>query len=249
MALDSLGDWRKTHSSLRITPDLDGKPVTVFGWVQNIRDLGGISFIDLGDTDGNVQITVPSKKVSPAILTKMDSLRKQSVIGVKGIVKKSPKAERGVEIVPDEIRLLNLASHPLGLDPTGRVPADLDVRLNSRILDLRRPESRAIFRINHFIVAAIREYLSSRGCVEVFTPKLIATATEGGAALFPVVYFDREAFLAQSPQLYKEQLTSAFEKVFEIGPFFRAEESHTTRHVSEFISVDLEEAFATAEDV
>ena len=247
--MDKLEDWRRTHFSSEITPNLDGQTVTVFGWVQTVRDLGKMKFIVLSDREGEIQITVPAKTVSQTVFEKVNGLKKQSVIGVRGVVKKSDKAQRGVEIFPEEIKVLNYAKHPLALDPTGRIPADLDVRLDARILDLRRPENRAIFRINHQVLSSIRKFFEMQGFIEVQTPKIIATATEGGAALFPVVYFDREAFLAQSPQLYKEQLTSVFEKVYEIAPFFRAEESRTTRHTAEFISVDIEQAFVDWRDV
>jgi len=247
--MDKLGSWRRSHYSKEITPKLDGKEVTVLGWVYTIRDLGKIKFILLNDSKGEVQITIPTQAVSEDVIKKISELKKQYVIGVKGIVKKSDKAQRGVEIIPKEIKILNYAQHPLALDPTGRIPAELDVRLDARILDLRRPESKAIFHINHAVLHAIRSFLENEGFLEVQTPKIISTATEGGAALFPVLYFDKEAFLAQSPQLYKEQLTSVFEKVYEIAPFFRAEESRTTRHTSEFISVDIEEAFVDYHDV
>lgn len=249
MKIDPLGDWRRTHFSTQILPKLDGERVTVLGWVEEIRDLGGIRFLVLRDKEGIVQVTIPRDVVARRTVKKADALRRQSVVGIRGVVKKMEKAPHGAEIIPDEIRVLSLSKHPLPLDPTGRVPADLDTRLNSRVLDLRRPEPRAIFTIRHFVTGAIRAFLSERGYIEVNTPKIIATATEGGAALFPIAYYDTEAFLAQSPQLYKEQLTSDFEKVFEIGPIFRAEESHTRRHLSEATSIDIEEAFVTADDV
>ncbi|RLE49865.1 MAG: aspartate--tRNA(Asn) ligase, partial [Candidatus Methanomethylicota archaeon] len=155
----------------------------------------------------------------------------------------------GVEILPKEIKILNIAKTPLPLDTTGRTPADLDTRLNARILDLRIPCNFAIFKIHHETLNIIRQFLIGEGFIEVFTPKILATATEGGAALFPVIYFEKEAFLAQSPQLYKEILTSVFEKVFEIAQYYRAEEMNTTYHLNEFISVDIEAAFVNANDV
>ncbi len=249
MDYDPLEKWRRTHYSSEISPKLDGEKITVFGWVEEIRDLGGLKFLVLRDKEGIIQITAPSKEVNQKIIKKMSGIKKQSVIGVKGIVKKMAKAPRGAEIVPKEIKVLAPAHHPLPLDPTGRVPADIDVRLNARILDLRRPTSRAIFKIRHIVLSAIRTFLSEQGFLEVITPKIIASATEGGASLFPIAYFNREAFLAQSPQLFKEQLVSDFEKVFEIGPIFRAEESRTRRHLSESISIDIEEAFVTVDDV
>ncbi|MEM2691209.1 MAG: aspartate--tRNA(Asn) ligase, partial [Candidatus Bathyarchaeia archaeon] len=249
MKLDAIGDWRRTHYSVDVKPELDGQEVILFGWVQEIRDLGGIRFIILQDREGTVQITVQRKKVSSEVLSKADALQKRYSIGVKGIVKKTEITPRGVEVIPKEIRIFGTASPQLPIDITGKVPAKLEVRLDARALDLCREENIAIFKIQHTAVEAIRDFLFERGFIEVHTPRIIASATEGGAALFPVDYFERKAFLAQSPQLYKEQLVMSLEKVFEIGPFFRAEESHTRRHLSEFVSIDIEQAFATAEDV
>jgi len=249
MKTDQLGDWRRTHYSTDIRPELDGKEVVVLGWVQDIRDLGGIRFVIMQDKNGTVQITISRNEASSKVMKKADRLQRQYSIGVKGTVKKMEKAPGGAEIVPSEIRILGIAQQPLPLDITGRTPAEIDVRLDARVLDLRREENQAIFRIQHVALEATRSFLSKQGFIEVHTPRIIVSATEGGAALFPVAYFKQEAFLAQSPQLYKEQLILDFEKVFEIGPFFRAEESHTRRHLSEFISVDIEETFATADDV
>jgi nondiscriminating aspartyl-tRNA synthetase len=249
MSLDPIGDWRRTHCSVEVRPELDGQEVTLFGWVQEIRDLGGIRFIILQDREGTVQITVSRKKVSSEVLSKSDALQRRYSIGVKGVVKKTEITPREVEVIPKEIKIFGTASPQLPIDITGKVPAQLEVRLDARALDLCREENIAIFKIQHTAVEAIRSFLFERGFIEVHTPRIIASATEGGAALFPVDYFERKAFLAQSPQLYKEQLVMSLEKVFEIGPFFRAEESHTRRHLSEFVSIDIEQAFASAEDV
>jgi len=249
LSLDSLGDWRRTHLSSQILPELDGEKVTVLGYVEETRDLGGVKFVVLRDRGGTVQVTIHQDVVTSNLFKKIGDLRSQSVVGIKGVVKRIEKAPRGVEIVPEEIRVLSQPDRSLPLDPTGKMPAELETRLNARILDLRRPENRAIFKIRHVVVGIIREFLCEKGYIEVNTPKIIASATEGGAALFPIAYYDKEAFLAQSPQLYKEQLVIDFEKVFEIGPIFRAEESHTRRHLSESISIDIEEAFVSAVDV
>jgi len=249
MKIDRLGNWRRSHFSTEISPELDGKEVIVMGWIREIRDLGGIRFIVLQDKKGKVQITISENEVDEETLKKSKSLHKQDCIGVKGIVKKMDKAPGGAEIIPKHIKILGTAKHLLPLDITGRTPADIDVRLDSRVLDLRSDKNQAIFKIRHFVLEATRNFLSKNGFLEVNTPKIIASATEGGAALFPIVYFEREAFLAQSPQLYKEELVIDFEKVYEIGPAYRAEKSHTRRHITEFISIDIEEAFATAEDV
>lgn len=249
MKVDKMGNWRRTHYSADIGPELDGQEVVVFGWIHEIRDLGGLRFLILQDKTGKLQITIHRHKVANEVVKKAESLQKQYSIGIKGTVKKMGKAPAGAEIIPKEMRIFSVSQQPLPLDITGRTKAEIDVRLDARVLDLRREENQAIFKVQHAALEAARSFLSKRGFMEVFTPRIIVSATEGGSALFPVAYFTREAFLAQSPQLYKEQLILDFEKVFEIGPFFRAEESHTRRHLSEFISVDIEQAFATAEDV
>lgn len=249
MKLDDIGDLRRTHFSAQITPKLAGEEVVVMGRVVDARDLGGIKFFVLSDITGTVQITTPKAKTEKKLLAKIDGLTKESSVAVKGKVVAAKQAPRGVEVLPMEVRILNLASTPLPLDPRGRVKANLDTRLDARGLDLRRPESVAIFKIRHQALQTIREYLISCDFMEVHTPKIVATATESGAALFPVSYFDREAFLSQSPQLYKEVLTGCFERVFEIGPIFRAEEHDTPRHLNEAVSVDIEAAYNTADDV
>jgi nondiscriminating aspartyl-tRNA synthetase len=243
MTLDRLGDWRRTHYSTQISPDLDGREVMLFGWVEDIRDLGSLTFLTLRDREGAVQITIAKKQSPAAVVEKLASVGKQYAIGVRGRVKARKEAPRGVEVVPTDMRVLADVVYPLPLDPTGRVPADIDVRLDARVMDLRRGASRAIFRMRHEILRATRDFLIEEGFVEIQTPRLIGSATEGGSALFSLDYFGQKAYLAQSPQLYKEQLTSVFEKVFEIGPFFRAEESRTRRHISEFTSLDIECAF------
>ena len=247
--IDRIGCWRRTRYSNEIGPELDGKEIVIFGWVRDIRDLGGIRFIILQDKAGTVQITIPRDEVDEETLRKGDALQGQYCIGVKGTVREMDRAPSGAEIIPQEIRILGVAKQPLPIDLTGKTPADIDVRLDARVIDLRRDENQAIFRIRDAVLRATREFLSGEGFLEVNTPKIIATATEGGANLFPVAYFEKEAFLAQSPQLYKEQLVVDFEKLFEIGPAYRAEKSHTRRHVTEFGSIDIEEAFATAGDV
>jgi nondiscriminating aspartyl-tRNA synthetase len=247
--LDSTGDWTRTHHSTNITPDMDGQEVTLFGWVQEIRDLGGIRFIILQDREGTLQITIPKKKVTPEVLSKSDQLQHRYVIAVKGTVKKTTITPRGIEVIPNQLKTLGTATAQLPLDIAGKTPANIETRLDARALDLCQEQNIATFKIQHTALEAIRSFLFQKGFLEIHTPRIIATATEGGAALFAVDYFGEKAFLAQSPQLYKEQLVMSLEKVFEVGPFFRAEESHTRRHLSEFVSVDIEEAFAGAEDV
>ncbi|MCW4047065.1 MAG: aspartate--tRNA(Asn) ligase [Candidatus Bathyarchaeota archaeon] len=249
MKLDALGDWVRTAYSANVTPEMDGQEVTLLGWVQEVRDLGGIRFVILQDREGTIQITIPKKKVSPEVLSKSDKLQKRFSIGVKGTVKKTNMTPRGVEVMPKEIKVFSTATEQLPIDITGKTPALIEARLDARALDLCQEQNLAAFKIQHHALAAIRDFLFEKGFLEVHTPRIIASATEGGAALFTVDYFGEKAFLAQSPQLYKEQLVMSLEKVFEVGPFFRAEASHTRRHLSEFVSVDIEQAFADAKSV
>jgi len=244
-----LESWKRTHYTSEITPEMDGAEIVLAGWIKEIRDLGGIKFFILRDKEGTIQITVPKDEVDEHIIETAEDLQRQDCVSVRGTVRRMDKAPRGVEVIPKNIIVLNSAKQPLPLDITGRTPADIDSRLDVRILDLVRDENLAIFKIRHTALEATREFFSKNGFLEIHTPKIIATATEGGANLFPIMYFEREAFLAQSPQLYKEQLVIDFERVYEIGPTFRAEKSHTRRHLTEFISIDIEMAFATAEDV
>jgi nondiscriminating aspartyl-tRNA synthetase len=249
MNLDSIGDWVRTNYTSQVSPDFDGKEVTLFGWVQEVRDLGGLRFIILQDREGTVQITIPKKRIAPEVLAKSDLLQKRFSVGVKGNVKKTNMTNRGVEVIPNAIKIFSTATEQLPIDITGKTPANIEVRLDARPLDLTLPASLAIFKVQHVALQAIRNYLYDQGFLEAHSPRIIASATEGGSELFSIDYFDQKAYLAQSPQLYKEELTLSFEKVFEVGPFFRAEESHTRRHLSEFTSVDIEMAFANALDV
>ena len=249
MNLDSIGDWTRTHYTSKVTSEIDGQEVTLFGWVQEIRDLGGIRFIILQDREGTIQITIPKNRIAPEVLGKSDLLQKRFCFAVKGKVKKTNMTMRGVEVIPSAIKVLSTAAEQLPIDITGKTPANIEARLDARALDLSQEKILAAFKIQHTALEAIRSFLFEKGFLEVHTPRIITSATEGGAELFTVDYFGQKAYLAQSPQLYKEELTLSFEKVFEVGPFFRAEESHTRRHLSEFTSVDIEEAFANAQDV
>ncbi|MEM1623423.1 MAG: aspartate--tRNA(Asn) ligase [Sulfolobales archaeon] len=236
----------RTHLSSELGPHLDGSDVVIAGWVHAKRDLGGKKFLLVRDKDGIIQVVL--SKEQKELVEMFHKLTLESTISVVGKVRVDSRAPGGCEIVPTKIVVHSLAKTPLPLDVSGKVPADIDTRFRERVLDLRRDKSRAIFRILSVALRAIREELYSMGFIEVFTPKIVAAATEGGASLFPVAYFGREAYLAQSPQLYKELLAGAFERVFEIAPAWRAEESDTPYHLSEFISVDVEMAFANYED-
>ncbi|WNY25242.1 aspartate--tRNA(Asn) ligase [Methanolapillus millepedarum] len=241
----------RTHFVSEINPATDdGKAVVLSGWVHEIRDLGGICFVVLRDRSGRAQITMVKKKTDAELLDTAKRQSRESVISVTGIVKAEPKAPNGYEIIPSTITLINESASPLPMDTTGKVDAELDTRLDNRFIDLRREESTAIFLIRNQVQKSIREFLYENKFMETSTPKIVAAATEGGTDLFPISYFDREAFLNQSPQLFKQMLmASGFDRVFEIGPIFRAEEHDTRKHLNEATSIDIEMSFADHEDV
>ncbi|MBW9221386.1 aspartate--tRNA(Asn) ligase [Methanothermococcus sp. SCGC AD-155-M21] len=247
--VDSMGNWRRTHFSDEIKAEMDGEEIIIAGWVNSIRKLGKLVFIILRDREGMIQIVIPKQKVSKEVFDIGKSLGREDVIGIKGKVVANEKAPAGYEIIPTEIKVLNRAESPLPLDPSEKVPADIDTRLDNRFLDLRRPKIQALFKLRSEMLRSVRNTLYDEGFIEVNTPKLVASATEGGTELFPISYFEKEAFLGQSPQLYKQMLMAAgFDRVFEIGPIFRAEEHNTRRHLNEAISIDCEMSFSDDRD-
>jgi len=241
--MDSISDWTKTHFTNEIVPALDGKKVTLMGWLRDIRLHGNLAFLVLADREGDAQVTV-LKKNAPKAFEKLAEITRESAIAVKGTVKKTDKTNRGVEVILDDIKLLNKSKTPLPLEVNEKVLAELDTRLDARVLDLRKPRISAIFKIRAQVLKSARDYLTENNFREIETPKMIASATEGGAELFPINYFEKKAFLRQSPQIYKELMTSCFEKVFEIGQVFRAEPSDTTQHLAEVTQLDIEMGFA-----
>ena len=246
MDLDNIGKLRKTHYAAEIVPTLDNKDVVLMGWAREIRLLGNLVFVVLADRSGDCQVTFLPK--TKKVFETAQKLNREDVIAIKGKIKKSEKTTRGVEVLASEILVLNKSKTPLPLEITEKTPSDLDTRLNSRVLDLRKPRNVAVFKIRNQILESAREYFTEQGFMEIESPKIIASASEGGAALFPVSYYGKEAFLRQSPQLYKELMTACFERVFEIGHVFRAEPSDTIHHLSEVTQMDIEMGFATEED-
>ena len=246
--LDELGDWRKTHFTRDVTPDLVGNEVILGGWIRNYRDLGGLKFLSLQDKYGERQITLKKGVISDDLFDKT-KVGYQYCLMVKGKVKAFDTAPGGIEIIPSEIKILNRTLDKLPIDMTGETISELDLRLNNRALDLRSLRNQAIFEIRGELLRSIRHFLYERSFTEISTPKIIGSATEGGTELFPIMYFEREAFLTQSAQLYKEQLSGVYEKVFEISDCFRAEKSRTKRHICEIFTLDVEMAFVTMEDV
>src|ERR687890_164391 len=237
-------DLHRSHFTNDLNQSLVGHKVKIAGWVEDIRDIGKLAFLIIRDSSGAAQAIVTGENLDLARNTP-----RQSAVIISGLVQNTKAKDFQVELKVEELKVLTKAVQPLPIDPTGRVESALDKRLDCRALDLRNPKISAIFLLRSEALYNIRETLRSKGFVEVTTPKIIGSASEGGANLFSLAYFKTKAYLAQSPQLYKEQLSLALDKVFEIGPYFRAENSHTVRHLSEFTSIDIEAAFMDYEDV
>ncbi|MGA8377859.1 MAG: aspartate--tRNA(Asn) ligase [Methanoregula sp.] len=222
----------------------------VCGWVHEVRDLGGLAFFLIRDRTGILQVTIPKKKASEAVLAAAKKVSRESVVRIAGTIKAMEKAPGGRELVPDSFEIISLAGTPLPLDVSEKVGAELDTRLDARFLDVRRPRVAAVFQIRSAAMHAAHNYFHKEGFISITTPKIVAAATEGGTELFPIAYFDKEAFLNQSPQLYKQMLMAGgFEKVCEIGPIFRAEEHNTTKHLNEATSIDIEVSYADHHEV
>lgn len=203
------------------------------------------------DGSGTTQVTLKKGVADPALFALFEGTPRESVVEVVGEAKRSTKSNRGVELFPTSARVLTAAEVPLPLGVVDKVGADLDTRLNHRVLDLRKPEVRAVFELRAAVLDGLRDAFGDLGFIEVETPKILRQGAEGGATLFPVDYFGTKAYLAQSPQLYKQMLMAAgFERVVEIAPVFRAEPSDTIRHITEIAMLDCEMAYIdSAEDL
>lgn len=249
MSSPDLQTWKRTHYSKDIDSSMDGKEVIIVGWISSIREHSNIKFLTINDRFGNIQVILKNNEYPDSLSSEVQKIRDHASIAIKGRVRNEPKAPKGIEINPIEFKILSLANKNSPIVIQSRKGVGIDTRLDLRAIDLRRPFLQSIFSIRYTVLNSCRKFLGDEGFIEVNTPKIIATATEGGATLFPIFYYDREAFLTQSPQLYKEQLTMAFENVFEIGPIFRAEPSRTNRHLSEATSIDIEKAYADYNDI
>ncbi len=216
------------------------KEIKICGWVSNIRDLGGVKFVLLRDRTGIMQLVFKKGITPEEELIKAKDLVKESVICIEGILTEG-KSSLKYEVQVKKLDILNKPYEPIPLDPDTSTEAQINVRLDYRWLDVRNRKISSIFVFESWVAKNFRDYLTDNGFVEIFTPKIVSTGTEGGAEVFPVIYFGKEAYLAQSPQFYKQlAVISGLERVFEIGPVFRAEASHTVRHLAEFHGLDFE---------
>ncbi len=239
---------KRTHLTSQLGESLN-REVVLAGWVHDVRVLGGISFLLLRDMTGIVQVTAPKSKAPGEVLKEIAGLHQEDVLFVRGMVVASKIAKRGIEVIPSELEVVSRAETPLPLDPRGVQNTLLETRLNWRVLDFRSEESNAIFKIQSKILESFRGFFLERRYVEIQPPVIIASASEGGAELFSLKYFEKEAYLAQSPQLYKQMCAISFEKVFTVLPIFRAEKFEQPTHLNEVRQMDIEESFATDVDV
>lgn len=221
-----------------------GRQIRVAGWVQTIRDQGGIKFIILRDVSGVIQIVFP--KPGDKLSKTIAGLSLESVVSITGKVKKEAQAPGGIEIAAETLEILSQAAPglPIPVIEKGKAKVLQSKRLDWRWLDLRRPKTHLIFRVWTVMEQAFINYCTEHGYTRIHSPKLMSIPSESGSELFEVQYFDKKACLAQSPQFYKQMgMAAGFEKVFEIGPVFRANPSFTSRHDTEFTGYDLEISF------
>lgn len=213
--------------------------VLIKGWIYRIRELGKIAFVLVRDRSGIIQCIVNTKEVN------IKGLKLESVVEVTGLLVENKACKNGIEIQVTNLKSISIVKEDLPLEINKEeIEANLDVVLNNRVISLRHPKTNAIFKIQATLAQAFSRFLVNEGFTEIFTPKIVAEGTEGGTELFKVKYFDREAYLAQSPQFYKQMMVGAgYERVFEIGHVYRAESHDTKRHVNEFVSLDLEMGF------
>ena len=237
-------DISRTHLIEDLNSSMEGEDILFGGWVVDLRKLGKMAFLTVRDVTGMCQVIVKGDSMNL-----LEGLNRQSVVRISGKIQASKAKDFDFEVLAIEIQILAKAEYPLPIDPIGRLESDIDNRLNSRALDMRNQKTASIFKMRSKVLASIRETLIKKKFIEINTPKIIGSASEGGADLFGLDYFGRQAYLAQSPQLYKEQMTIGLERVFEISSFYRAEKSHTGRHLSEFTSVDIEAAMMDYTDV
>jgi len=239
--------------------DMVGSEITVAGYAETVRGRGAICFLMLRDGTGRIQAFLKKDNMDEVLFDAIQSATRESTIQVTGTVaqKRPPKAAEGEPVPPPEYevnvadaQILAGADAPLPVGVTDEVHVGLDIRLDNRHLDLRRAHVNAMFQLRGKVLQYGRDHLISEGFQEINTPKIIAAAAEGGTNLFPMKYFDTDAYLSQSPQLYKQlAVLGGLERVFEIGPAFRAEKHDTYRHLNEFVSFDIEGAWMDDEDV
>ena len=234
----------KRHYTSEIGPEQENKKVLIKGWTQEVRDLNKVKFIVLRDVKGIIQL-VANKDTPKHIFDSISKINKESVLEITGTVKKVAQAPNGIEVIIENLEMIAEAEPnlPIQVVEKGATTA-LSKRLDNRFLDLHKQKIQAIFKIESEICHAFREYFYQEGYIEIQTPCIISSASEGGTELFPAKYFEQKAYLAQSPQLYKQMTATSMEKVTMITPVWRAEKHNTIRHINEARQMDIELAFS-----
>lgn len=227
-----------------------GEVNKVAGFVENIRNKKSMCFIVLRDISSKLQLTIEKEK-HPELVEVLDQITVDSVIEAKGLILASEYVKlNGMEMYPDEIKIESIAAPSPIVAPKGE-ETNIDLRLDYRWIDLRTDKNTLMFKVQSYFISKCREFLVDRDFIEIHSPKLIAAESESGAGVFKVDYFDRNAYLAQSPQFYKQMAMAAgFERIFESGPVFRAEKFASRKHATEFTGFDLEFSYINSyEDV
>jgi nondiscriminating aspartyl-tRNA synthetase len=221
-----------------------GSEVSVSGWISDLRNLNKIKFIILRDRTGDMQCIALKDSTPEEVFNEIGALLRESVVEVIGTVAKNTESKWGIELLIKKVNVINAPLETLPIDNSDKSNTELEKRIDYRFLDTRNKRVNAIFRVRSKIARILTDIFDDEGFTNINTPKIVPGGVESGAALFEVKYFDRKAYLAQSPQVYKQMfVTGGFERVYEFGVVFRAENSNTTRHLTEFTGVDFEMGF------
>lgn len=237
----------RTHYVSQVLTNL-GKEVVIAGWVENVKELPNLRFVILRDRTGVAQITVNKKESPKEVIALTEKLNLQDVISVQAFVPEKQIAKIGPEVKPKVISLLNKSETPLPIDITGSSETQLDTRLDWRVLDLRSPRNLAIMQVEAKFLEGLEEYLRSNGFIQVFTPAILGGLSEGGSEVFKLDYFGSNAFLRQDPQLHRQlAIAGGLDRIYDLGPNWRAETSHTPRHLCEHRACAVELGFINDE--
>ena len=223
-----------------------GTETTIAGWIETTRDQGSIAFVILRDKTGSMQVVVKDE----TLLDRVTDLTQESVVSFTGEAEAVEQAPGGIELKPDSLDVITEAETPLPFQPTDGAPAGLDTRLDNRFIDLRDPEIRAKFTVGTQVADTFADVMEANAFDEIYPPGIIGSASEGGSELFSLPYFEKTAYLAQSPQLYKQMcVVGGMERVYDVSRIWRAEKSNTPKHLTEAVQLDMEMGFADADDV
>ncbi|MEM1532512.1 MAG: aspartate--tRNA(Asn) ligase [Desulfurococcaceae archaeon] len=221
----------------------------ICGWIVRLKVVGRVAITEVAtDLYSKPVVVAVKSNRDPELFSKVKDLPIGTAVCINGEVSPEQRSKRGVEYLARDIRIYSKPNESMPVDLVGKVPALLDTRVKYRYLLIRNPVERSIIKVRALVLKLAREFLENRGFIEVHTPKIVAAGAEGGATLFQVKYFESNAYLSQSPQLYKQMLMASFSKVYEITPYFRAEKFNTRRHLNESWGIDVEQGFIDSEE-